>query len=161
MRPDCQIGVRLFQKDAFPEKEASMKIPNALKKTIDKDQVILLATSNKRGVPHLAAAKGLILMSDERIAFRNWFCMETLKNITENPVIALSLFGPNWDHGYQLIGTVEKFVTAEVMNAALSQDERKGGDTAQAELQLQIKVRKILEFSAGPHSDEKDLSLEE
>jgi len=138
-----------------------MKIPSALKRMIDKDQIMLLATSNKRGVPHLAAAKGLILMSDERIAFRNWFCLETLKNISENPVIALSLYGPNWDHGFQLIGTVEKFAAAEIMNGPTSQDERMRGGTPQAELQLQIKVRKILEFSAGPHSDERDLSLEE
>jgi hypothetical protein len=136
-----------------------MKIPNALKQNIDKDQVILVATSNKRGVPHLAATKGLVLMSDERIAFRNWFCLETLRNITENPNIALSLFGPDWERGYQVIGTVEKSVAAEVVNGAMSQGEQERGDTPQAELQIQIKVRKILEFSAGPHSDEIDLSL--
>jgi hypothetical protein len=138
-----------------------MKIPNALKKTIDKDQIILVATSNKRGVPHLAATKGLILMGDERIAFRNWFCLETLRNITENPNIALSLFGPDWEYGYQLIGTVEKSVAAEVVSNAMSQDVQNRGDTPRAELQIQIKVRKILEFSTGPHSDEIDLSFEE
>ena len=138
-----------------------MKIPNVLKKNIDKDQVILVATSNKRGVPHLAATKGLVLMSDERIAFRNWFCLETLKNITENPNIALSLFGPDWENGYQLIGTVEKSVAAEILDGTVAQGEQNGGDTPQAELKIQIKVRKILEFSTGPHSDVTDLSLVE
>ena len=138
-----------------------MKIPNAVKKNIDKDQVILVATSNKAGVPHVAATKGLIIMSDERIAFRNWFCLETLKNITENPKIALCLFGPDWEHGYQLVGTVENSAAAEIVHGAMSQDEQERGDTPQAELHLQIKVRKILEFSTGPHSDELDLSVED
>ena len=138
-----------------------MKIPTALKKKLDKDQVILVATSNKRGVPHLAAARGLILMSDERIAFRNWFCLETLRNITENPNIALSLFGPDWENGYQLIGIVEKSVAAEIVDGTVGQSKPKGGDTPQAELQIQIRVRKILEFSTEPHSDETGLSLVE
>ena len=71
-----------------------MQIPTSLKQALVKDQLIIVATANQRGTPHLAAAKGLVLVGDERVAFKNWFCLQTLENVAENPRIALSLFGP-------------------------------------------------------------------
>ena len=138
-----------------------MKIPNRVKEIIGKDQLVLVATSDKAGTPHLAAAKGLILMGDKRVAFRNWFCLQTLKNITENPKIALSFFGPDGEHGFQLIGRVEKSATTDIMDGSMSEGEQEGGDIPQAKIQMRINARKILEFSTGPHSDEMELSSED
>lgn len=131
-----------------------MKIPNYVKETIGNDQVIIVATANKAGTPHLAAAKGLVLRGDDRVAFKNWFCFQTLQNITDNPSIAISLFGPDGEEGFQLIGTVEESAAKEMMNGYLPEEELKPAATPQTRLQLQIKVNKVLAFSTGPHSDD-------
>jgi predicted pyridoxine 5'-phosphate oxidase superfamily flavin-nucleotide-binding protein len=137
-----------------------MKIPTSLKQAVTKNQLIIVATANQRGTPHLAVAKGLVFMGDERVAFKNWFCLQTLENIAKNPRIALSVFGPSEEKGFQIIGTVKHSQPAEIMDGYTPEEETLGGHIPQAKLQLVLKVDKILEFSAGPHSDEKDLFLD-
>ena len=131
-----------------------MKIPDIVKPLISQDQVIVVATSDKSGNPHLAAAKGLLLLGEDRIAFENWFCFQTLRNISENPRISISLMEPGSERGFQLIGTVEKSVPTAMMDGFTSEDENKRAPFPQTEYQLQITVEKVFELSTGPHSDE-------
>ncbi len=131
-----------------------MKIPDVVKPLISQDQVILVATSDRTGNPHMAAAKGLILLGEDRVAFENWFCFQTLKNIAENPNITISLMAPRSDHGFQLIGTVEKSVPTAMMDGFTPEDEKRRAPFPQTEYQLQVKIEKVLELSTGPHSDE-------
>ena len=131
-----------------------MKIPDIVKPLISQDQVILVATSDKAGNPHLAAAKGLLLLGEDRVAFENWFCFQTLRNISENPRISISLMGHGSERGFQLIGTVEKSVPTAMMDGFTPEDEKKRAPFPQTEYQLQITVEKVFELSTGPHSDE-------
>jgi len=118
------------------------------------EQIILVATSDKKGNPHLAAAKGILLLGEDRVAFENWFCFQTLRNITENPNISISLMEPKSERGFQLIGAVEKSVPTAMVDGLTPEESKRGPFFPQTEYQLQIKVEKILELSAGPHSDE-------
>jgi hypothetical protein len=130
-----------------------VKIPNAIKKLINQDLLIFVATSDKAGTPHIAVAKGISLVGSDRVVFGSWFCYQTLKNIFNNPGIAVSFLRPNEEHGFQLIGTVENAFATEVLNGYVPEHEVRGS-FPQAKHQLQIKVEKILELATGPHSDE-------
>lgn len=130
-----------------------MKIPIAIKKLLDQNLLIFVATSDKAGTPHIAVAKGISLVGSDRMAFGSWFCYQTLRNIFDNPRIALSFLKPNEEHGFQLIGTVENAFVTEVLNGYMPENELRGS-FPQAKHRLQIKVEKILELATGPHSDE-------
>jgi len=72
------------------------------------NQIVQIATSGVDGRPHIAAARGLRVVNEERVAFEDWFCYQTLENISHNPRVALSILEPGNDHGYQLLGVVDK-----------------------------------------------------
>jgi hypothetical protein len=127
-----------------------MRIPPRVKQMMAKDQVVLVATTNKSGTPHMAAAKGLAIIDGEHVAFENWFCFQTLKNIEENPRIALSLM--KGENGFQLIGTLEKTLATEMLDG-YSPDEERRNPFPQAKHRLIIRVDNVLDLSTGPHSD--------
>jgi predicted pyridoxine 5'-phosphate oxidase superfamily flavin-nucleotide-binding protein len=128
-----------------------MKIPIQAKEIASKDPVVYVATSDKEGTPHIAAARGLQVLDDESVAFEDWFCMQTLRNIEENPKIALSLLESGAEHGYQLIGTVVHSTITELLDGYLPSQEQR--HIPQAKHRLHIKVEKVLSLSTGPHSD--------
>ena len=117
------------------------------------DQIILVATSDKAGNPHLAAAKGLILLDGDLVAFENWFCFQTLRNISENSRISISLMEPGAERGFQLIGTVERSVPTAILDGFTSEEAEKRTPFPQTEYQFQIRIESVLELSTGSHSD--------
>ena len=129
-----------------------MKIPVSAGEIIAKNPVVQVATSDKKGTPHIAAARGLQVLDDESVAFEDWFCIQTLRNLEENPKVALSLVEAGGEHGYQLIGTVVKSVTTEVLDGYVPLQEHHR--IPQAKHRLHIRVEKVLMLSVGPHSDE-------
>ncbi|MBI4831531.1 MAG: pyridoxamine 5'-phosphate oxidase family protein [Candidatus Lindowbacteria bacterium] len=128
-----------------------MIIPQAVKEMMAGDQVVLVATTDKKGTPHMAAAKGLTVLGDERVAFENWFCFRTLGNIHENPEIALSLL--KGERGFQLIGVVERSLATEVLDGYSPEVDRQS-KFPQTKYRLLIRVNRVIELSTGPHSDE-------
>jgi hypothetical protein len=131
-----------------------MRIPERVKGMVTKDQIVLVATSDRAGVPHLAAAKGLSLLDDEQVAFEEWFCFQTLKNIAENPRIALSLLETGGEHGFQLVGLVEGAEPTEMLDGYSPAEGEAPSRIPQAKHRVRIRVQKILALSTGPHSDE-------
>lgn len=129
-----------------------MKIPTHAKEMLTKNPLAHVATSDKEGTPHIAAARGLQVFDDESVAFEDRFCMQTLRNIEENPKIALSLLETGGERGYQLIGTVVQSATTELLDGYLPPQGHHR--IPQAKHCLHIKVQKVLTLSAGPHSDE-------
>jgi hypothetical protein len=117
------------------------------------NQVVQLATSDREGQPHIAAARGLRVVNDERVAFEDWFCYQTLRNIMENPRVALSILEPGDDHGYQLIGVVDKAVETEALDGYAPGEERYG-PVPQIKHRFEVKIERILALSTGPHPDE-------
>ena len=115
--------------------------------------MVLVATSDRTGNPHLAAAKGLHLLGEDLIAFENWFCFQTLRNISENPRISISLMEPQAEHGFQLLGTVEKSISMAMLDGFTSEEAERRTPFPQTEYQFQIRIESVLELSTGPHSD--------
>jgi hypothetical protein len=130
-----------------------MKIPPLVRKMAVENQVVQIATSDTAGQPHIAAARGLRVVNDERVAFEDWFCYQTLKNVSQNARIALSIIEPGTDHGYQLIGRVERSVETEVLDG-YTPGEEKHEPVPQTKHRLEVKIEKILKLSTGPHADD-------
>ena len=130
-----------------------MKIPPLVKKMAEGNQVVQVATSEAAGQPHIAAARGLRVVNDERVAFEDWFCYQTLRNISENPRVSLSILEPGDDHGYQLIGVVDRSVETEALDGYAPGEERLGA-LPQIKHRFEVRVERVLRLSTGPHADE-------
>jgi predicted pyridoxine 5'-phosphate oxidase superfamily flavin-nucleotide-binding protein len=115
---------------------------------------VYVATTDQEGTPHIAAAEGFSFIDEDRILFSAWFCLETVKNLEENPKIALAFLDPRKNKGYQLWGEMERIERGAILNGFSPEIDEKWKGYPQAEHQLYIRLVKVSPFSSGPHSDE-------
>ncbi|HEA67706.1 MAG TPA: pyridoxamine 5'-phosphate oxidase family protein [Desulfobacterales bacterium] len=113
---------------------------------------VLIATSNRRGLPHVAAAGSLQKAPGDRISVAEWFCPGTVANLQVNRQIAIIVWDRASDTGYQLLGKVEKVEETAVMNGFSPQDEGPS-HLPQVQRNLIVQVKEMLAFSRRPHND--------
>jgi hypothetical protein len=113
---------------------------------------VFVATADKTGLPHVAAASRISLVSDAKIAVSEWFCPGTLENLDQNRLISLVIWDSASDTGYQLLGEVEKMKAEAVVNGYAPELEKKA-PMPQAEWKIIVRVDKIIDFTHAPHSD--------
>ena len=110
-----------------------------------------VATSDLSGSPHLAAGRGISVLEKNRLVFEAWFCVTTLKNLQENPKIAVVIVDPANGKGYQFFGQVESKKDTAVLNGFLPDLEPSG--LPQVQWRLEVRVESVMVFSADAHSD--------
>ena len=115
-------------------------------------QHIFVATSDNRGLPHVAAAGRITSVRDEIVAVSAWFCPSTVQNLQQNRLVSLVIWDSASDKGYQLLGEVEKIEEEAMMNGYAPQLESKG-TMSQVERKLIVRVERVIDFSQAPHSD--------
>ena len=113
---------------------------------------IFVATADSSGLPHLAAAGELRHDSEEHVSVAAWFCPGTLANLQINKQIALVVWNPRDDNGFQLLGNVEKIEERAMLNGFAPQIEM-AAPMPQVERKLRVRVVKVIGFSHAPHSD--------
>ena len=115
---------------------------------------LFIATANEEGVPHLATAEHINLEDWDLVGITAWFCPQTAKNVQTNPVTSVAVWDRDRDLGFQLIGEVEQVIETTMPDGYIP------GETVvypQIERKLMIRVRHILDFSQGTHSDTEGL----
>jgi hypothetical protein len=113
---------------------------------------VFVATADNRGLPHLAAAGTIRIVSENQIAIEAWFCPGTLQNILCNPMISVVAWDPATDIGHQILGKMEKIEDIAILDG-FSPDIETGAQLPQSERRLIVRVDKVLAFSHAPHSD--------
>jgi uncharacterized protein len=112
---------------------------------------VFVATADKAGRPHVAAAGKLDRSGKGRVRVSAWFCPTTMANIGENPRIALVVWDPSNDLGYQLLGETERVTDIAMMDGLAPAEER--SPLPQVEREFTLRVERVLEFTHAPHSD--------
>ena len=110
-----------------------------------------VATSNLAGSPHLAAGRGVSVLEKNRLVFEAWFCVTTLKNLQENPKVAVVIADPATGKGYQFSGRVESKKDTAVLDGFLPDLE--SSDLPQVQWRLEVRVESVMVFTADAHSD--------
>jgi len=113
-----------------------------------------VVTADGDGLPHLAAAGAVSLGTDGRVGVTEWFCPGTMANLEENRQVALVIWDPGSDRGYQLLGRVTEVKEQAVIDGYVPKSTAQLAP--QVERQLGIEVDEVLYFSQGPHSDEPE-----
>ncbi len=134
------------------------KIPPHIENTIKKGRYAFVTTSSKDGVPHIAVGEGLtVLPGNESVAFRSWFCVKSLENLTENNNIAVAVYDSDKGAGYQILGTVISKEVEAVLDGYAPSVEKPESPFPQEEFKLKIKINEVLELHGGVHSDKNIL----
>jgi len=115
-------------------------------------QQVFVATADKNGMPHIAAAAELNRPAGGQVAVAAWFCPATIDNLQHNRLISLVVWDPLADQGYQLLGTVAHMEDTAMLNGYSPLVEQTA-PLPQAQRTLTVQVDKILAFSQAPHSD--------
>jgi len=113
----------------------------------------LVATSDEKGLPHLAASRSMELESDGHVAVSEWFCPGTLANLEKNPQISVVVWDPVSDRGYQLLGKSVALDDTAMMDGFSPAREEV---LPQVERRIRVRVEQILDFSHAPHSDKEE-----
>jgi hypothetical protein len=113
---------------------------------------VLIATADMNGLPHIASAGSLTPASPTEVIVSEWFCPGTVANAQQNPHIALVVWDPETDVGFQLIGTVTAIQDLAILDGYVPGEEL-GLPIPQTEQALHVHVDRILGFSQAPHAD--------
>lgn len=97
-----------------------MKIPEYIKKVIDNQDLHILSTSTKNGVPNIVYVKFLKVYNDEQILIANNKFHKTEHNLTENPQLAFVVLDPENMESYQIKGKIEFHEDDEIFEETLS-----------------------------------------
>lgn len=114
--------------------------------------VALLATSDEKGMPHMAASSRIEAEGYPRVAISEWFCPGTLSNLQGNPQISIVVWDPESDTGFQLLGESEGIQETAVMNGLLSGPQEKH-PIPQVQRKILVRVERIVRFCHAPHND--------
>jgi hypothetical protein len=113
---------------------------DSLKKVVNLAERIghaFIATADTKGLPHVAVARKAARAPDEeRLVAEEWFCPSTLTNLQENRLLAIVVWDPADDLGYQVLGETMEVEDTAIMDgyapniardAAMPQIERRLG----------------------------------
>jgi hypothetical protein len=115
-------------------------------------QHAFVATSNREGTPHIAAAASLSLAADNSLSVSSWFCPATVSNLQENRKVSVVVWNPETDEGLQAVGTVERIEETSILDGYAPERET-AEPPPQVERRLIVDVEKVIAFSHAPHSD--------
>jgi uncharacterized protein len=110
-----------------------------------------VATSDAAGHPHLAAGRGVSVFEPNRLVFEAWFCPTTLKNLQENPRVAVAIADPVTGEGYQFNGRVERSEDTALLDGYIPDLEPPG--MPQVQWRLEVRIDSVMAFTADAHSD--------
>jgi hypothetical protein len=113
---------------------------------------LFVATANADGVLHLATARDASFNGSDHVAVAEWFCPETMANVSENRQISLVVWDPAQDRGYQMLGEVEEVRDLAVLDGQVSPEVEKRSP-AQIQRALVVRVDRVLAFTQASHTD--------
>jgi hypothetical protein len=111
-----------------------------------------LVTADAAGAPHVAVADRLGLGPANELAVAEWCCPTTLKNLEQNPRVAVIVWDPEYDEGYQVAGRVVRSEEVALQDGEAPELES-GEDFPQTKRQLHVAVEQVLTFVKGRHRD--------
>ncbi len=127
-------------------------ISEEIRRFIEATSLAVVASADMEGHPHLALGGVINVLDGEHLAFENWFCPATLRNVEANPRIAVAVLDQNSGTGYQFIGTVVSGFDIAILDGYAPTAEAPG--EPQSLTRLVVKVEKVLAFCSGIHTDQ-------
>lgn len=80
------------------------RLTERMKEIFEKQETLVLATASKDGIPNVVPINAKKILDEETLLVSDQFFQKTLRNLKENPRVAITI----WDklEGYQIKGAV-------------------------------------------------------
>jgi predicted pyridoxine 5'-phosphate oxidase superfamily flavin-nucleotide-binding protein len=126
-----------------------VKLTDDMVKSLE-NEVVFIATASKDGIPNVAAMRAVKVLDAEKgiVLIADNFMNKTLKNILENPKVALTTANCR-DMPYQYKGTVEYYTEGEYLKMAEDVDKALKPDL-KPKGAVVIKITEIYNLKSGP-----------
>lgn len=112
-------------------------------------QQVFIATADKNGLSHIAAAGDISREDDRRVTVAACYCPRTVDNLHHNRMISIVVWEPLADRGYQLSGQVEQIEESAEPDGYASKLKAKAS-LLKKERKLVVHVDRVMSFSQGP-----------
>lgn len=114
-------------------------------------QQVFVATADKNGLSHIAAAGDISREEDRRVTVAACYCPRTVDNLHHNRMISIVVWEPLADRGYQLSGEVEQIEESAEPDGYAPKLKAKAS-LSKKECKLVVHVDRVIPFSQGPRS---------
>ncbi len=95
-------------------------------KTMFEKQLAVIATASSEGIPNVGPKGSMHVVDDETLAYSEGIAEKTLRNLKENPRVAVMVVDREVPDGYQVKGTAELLTSGDIFErVAKRQEERR------------------------------------
>ena len=121
-----------------------MKIPKHIQEIINKQELHILSTSTKEGIPNIIYLKFLKVYNDEQILIANNKFFKTEKNLLENPKLSFVILDKKNKKSYQIKGTIEFHKNDPIFKETVEWvEEKRSGPTTYPKSGIILNVEEI------------------
>jgi len=115
-----------------------------------------LALVGADGFPYVNSARQIEQVAENQFAIEEWICPLTVKHLGENPKMAVLIWDPASDDGYEILGEVLMFESQAFLNGFAPEVEE-DDYLPQVKRKLIIRAEKITAFSHALRCDDIQL----
>jgi tRNA G37 N-methylase Trm5 len=108
------------------------------------------------GFPYVNSARQIEQVAENQIAIEEWICPLTVKHLSENPKMAVLIWDPASDDGYEILGEVLIFESQAFLNGFAPEVEE-DAYLPQVKRKVIIRAEKITAFSHALRCDDIQL----
>jgi predicted pyridoxine 5'-phosphate oxidase superfamily flavin-nucleotide-binding protein len=120
------------------------KITQDMKDIVEKSKPFIVATATKEGKPNGVPVGLIKVVSDDEIMAVNVMMNKTVKNIAENPLVAVTAWNLDVHYGYQFKGKARVETSGKLFDMAVELVNSRPGDLKRtAKAAIIIKVEEV------------------
>ncbi len=131
-----------------------VKLTDEIKESLTGTKIVFLATASKEGAPNVVPIGAFKLLDDERLLISDQFFNKTLKNMKENPKIAISYWGEKG--GFQIKGSITLHTNDEVFKQDVAWMKELRPNLVPKSAVI-MKITEVFIVKAGPDAGKKIL----
>jgi uncharacterized protein len=125
------------------------KLTEEMKDMLSKLAPASVATASSDGMPNVVAIGSINVLDDEHLLFATIFTVKTLRNLQENPKIAVAVIDGKNYKGYQFKGTAELLNQGPIYDNVVKEIEKAPMKLPRPQYAVKIKVEEIFNLSPG------------
>jgi hypothetical protein len=131
-----------------------VKLTDEIKESLTGTKIVFLATASKEGTPNVVPIGAFKLLDDETLLISDQFFNKTLKNLKENPKIAISYWGEKG--GFQIKGSITLHTNDEVFKQDVAWMKELRPNLVPKSAVI-MKITEVFIVKAGPDAGKKIL----
>jgi predicted pyridoxine 5'-phosphate oxidase superfamily flavin-nucleotide-binding protein len=116
-------------------------------KTMFERQLAVIATASSDGTPNVGPKGSMHVVDDQTLAYSEGTGQKTLRNLLQNPKVAVMVLDRDASDGYQCKGTAEVFTTGDFYEREAKRSESRG--RSRPTHVVRIKIEEIYSVKPG------------